>query len=238
VSFVSLQESLRRELRERIRERKLTGMDLARRTGFTQAHVSNFLNGKRGLKLTALDRMLKAVGLTVYDLLDPRALERFAAVPGGRDAEHGRVPLVDAREAGSGGVVTPAKARQFLRISRAFLDRLRPALLTSARKSWTRFVAIQVDGEDAAAMAPRLLPRARLLLDRHYNSLQPYRKDSRNIYAVRKPRGLVVRYVELVGSTLVLRPHNPEASVDLLPVRSGSYGEIIIGRVAQILVET
>jgi transcriptional regulator with XRE-family HTH domain len=238
VSFVSLQEGLRRELRHRIRDRKLTGMDLARRTGFTQAHVSNFLNGKRGLKLPALDRMLKAVGLTVYDLLDSRGLERFAGVPGGREGEDGRVPLVDASEAGSGKVVASEKARQFLTIPRGFLDRLRPALLTSARKSWTRFVAIQVDGEDAVAMAPRLPSRARLLLDRHYNSLQPYRKGSRNIYAVRKPRGLVVRYVELVGSTLVLRPHNPEASVDLLPVHSGNYGEMIIGRVAQIVVET
>jgi Helix-turn-helix domain len=237
VSFVSLQENLRRELRQRIREHKLTGMDLARRTGFTQAHVSNFLNGKRGLKLAALDRMLKAVSLAVYDLLDPGTLERFAAVPGGLDAEDVRVPLVDAKGAASGGVVAPEKARLLLKVPGAFLDRLRPALLTPGRKSWTRFVAIQVDREDAAAMAPRLLPRARLLLDRHYNSLQPYRKGDRNIYAVRKSRGLVVRYVELVAGTLVLRPHNPEASVDLLPVRSGSYGEMIIGRVAQILLE-
>ena len=35
-------------------------MEVARRTNFTQAHISNFLNRKRGLKLAALDRTLKA----------------------------------------------------------------------------------------------------------------------------------------------------------------------------------
>jgi Helix-turn-helix domain len=237
MSFVSLQENLRKELRRRIRAGELTGMDLARRAGFTQAHVSNFLNGKRGLKLGALDRVLKAVGLPIYDLLDARALKHLA-VPAEHHAEHVDVPLVDAKVAATSGVVVPADARQLLKVRRAFLDRLRPSLTTAARKSWTRFVAIEVDAKEAAAMTPLLLPRARLLLDRHYNSLEPYRKGEPNLYAVRKPRGLAVRYVEVVGKTLVLRPRNPEASVELLPVSSGNYGEMIVGRVVQIRLET
>src|ERR1700687_933924 len=55
MSFVGLQDQLRKELRRRIDSSELTGMELARRTGFTQAHISNFLNRKRGLKLSALD---------------------------------------------------------------------------------------------------------------------------------------------------------------------------------------
>ncbi len=58
MGFVALQEALRREVRRRIESGELTGMELAQKTGFTQAHISNFLNRKRGLKLRALDRML------------------------------------------------------------------------------------------------------------------------------------------------------------------------------------
>jgi hypothetical protein len=125
-----------------------------------------------------------------------------------------------------------------MRASRAFLDRLRASLATPARKSWTRFVAIEVDAKEAEAMAPLLRPRARLLLDRHSNSLEPYRRGEPNLYAVRKPPGLAVRYLEFARKTPVLRAHHPEAAVDLLPVSSGNYAEIIVGRVAQIRLET
>ena len=86
MTFVGLQEALRRELRKRIAAGELTGMELARRTGFTQAHISNFLNRKRGLKLTALDRALEAAGLSLYDLLNHQELARLAA----RQASEGR----------------------------------------------------------------------------------------------------------------------------------------------------
>ncbi len=79
MTFVGLQEALRKELRKRIAVGELTGMELARRTGFTQAHISNFLNRKRGLKLVALDRTLDAVGISLYDLLSLPELVRFAA---------------------------------------------------------------------------------------------------------------------------------------------------------------
>src|SRR5713226_6714476 len=95
MSFVSLQENLRHELRKRIEAGELTGMELARRTGFTQAHISNFLNRKRGLKLSALDRMLKAIGLSLYDLLNPHDLARFAAVPASTEGEYTGLPLVE-----------------------------------------------------------------------------------------------------------------------------------------------
>jgi transcriptional regulator with XRE-family HTH domain len=77
-------------------------MDLARRTGFTQAHISNFLSRKRGLKLGALDGMVKAVGLTIYDLFGARALGRFAA-PVESEANYVDVPLVDAKAAATTG---------------------------------------------------------------------------------------------------------------------------------------
>ena len=92
MTFAGLQEALRKELRKRIAAGELTGMELARRTDFTQAHISNFLNRKRGLKLAALDRALDAVGISLYDLLSPQELARYAA----RQANEKR------KEAGSG----------------------------------------------------------------------------------------------------------------------------------------
>ena len=105
MSFVSLQDNLRRELRKRIDAGQLTGMELARRTGFTQAHISNFLNRKRGLKLSALDRMLKAIGMSVYDLLNPHELVRFAAVPSGADEDYADVTLVEGAIAAGSEVI-------------------------------------------------------------------------------------------------------------------------------------
>lgn len=238
MSFVGLQESLRKELRRRIDAGELTGMELARRAGFTQAHISNFLNRKRGLKLTALDRMLKAVGLTIYDLLNPHDLVRFAAVPPGTDEEYTDVPVVEAA-ALAREVIVNEEVRRLLKFRRTFLGRLRADLAAPARKSWTRFVLFQPDPRETLAMAPRLSPGCTLLIDRHYNTLSPYRKNERNLYAVRKSGGVTVRYVDLAGTFLILRPHSPEFSAELLPIEEGrSYADLILGRIAQVAAET
>jgi transcriptional regulator with XRE-family HTH domain len=257
MSFVSLQESLRKEVRRRIDTGALTGMELARKTKFTQAHISNFLNGKRGLKLPALDRMCKALGLTLYDLLDPRALERYAAAPEGHDEEFANVPLVEGAIAAGREVIVNEDTREVLKFRRAFLKRisaetaaLPPQPGSSARSEWTRFVLIKVDAREGMSMWPRLAPGSTLLLDRHYNSLRAYRKGDRNMYAVRKGDGCTVKYVEVGGSAegaerpeasrlVVLRPHNPEYPVEVLPVEEGqTYADLIIGRVAHVAMET
>src|SRR5713101_6354058 len=125
MSFVALQESLRKELRKRIDAGELTGMELARRTGFTQAHISNFLNRKRGLKLSALDRMLKAIGLVLYDLLNPHDLVRFAAAPAGSDAEYVEVPLVASPAAAMSEVIVNDEVQELLKMKRAVLNHIR-----------------------------------------------------------------------------------------------------------------
>ncbi len=239
MSFVALQESLRKELRKRIDAGELTGMELARRTGFTQAHISNFLNRKRGLKLTALDRMLKAIGLSVYDLLDPHELVRFAAVPASTEAEYAEVPLVEGSSAAASEVIVNEEVRELVKFRRAFLNRIRADLAALARKSWTRFVLIRADTREGMSMWPRLNPGCTILLDRHYTTLRHYRKNDRNIYAVRKAGGCIVKYVELSGSFLILRPHNPDHPVEILPIPEGqTAADLLIGRVAHVAVET
>jgi len=238
MSFVSLQESLRKELRKRIDAGELTGMELARRTGFTQAHISNFLNRKRGLKLTALDRMLKAIGLSLYDLLNPHELVRFAAVPASTDAEYVEVPVVDGATAARSEVIVNEEVKELLKLRRGFLSHIRGELAAPSRKSWTRFVLIQTDTKEGMSMWPRLSPASILLIDRHYNTLRPYRKNDRNIYAVRKDDSCTVKYVELSGSQLILRPDNPDYAVGVISIPEGqTAADLIIGRVAYVTAE-
>jgi transcriptional regulator with XRE-family HTH domain len=269
MSFVGLQDNLRKELRKRIDAGELTGMELARRTGFTQAHISNFLNKKRGLKLSALDKMVKAIGLTLYDLLNPHEVAKVAAVSprsgtGKGDEEYEAAPLVEGSIAAGSEVIVNEEVKELLKFRRSFLQRLRADLAAVpkgqgsgvrgqgsvvSRKEWTRFVLIKVDQKEGLSMWPRVGPGATLLIDRHYNSLRPYHKGERNLYAVRKGDGCTVKYVELreaeregVGvnpALLVLRPHNPDYPVEVLPIEEGqTYADLIIGRVAHVSVET
>ncbi len=262
MSFVALQDNLRKELRKRIDAGELTGMELARRTNFTQAHISNFLNKKRGLKLSALDKMVKAIGLTLYDLLNPHEVAKVAAVSrsagSGKDEEYEVAPLVEGSIAAGSEVIVNEEVKELLKFRRSFLQRLRADLAAVpkgqgsgvSRKEWTRFVLIKVDQKEGLSMWPRVAPGATLLLDRHYNSLRPYHKGERNLYAVRKGDGCTVKYVELrsaegsgapgaPGGLLVLRPHNPDYPVEVLPIEEGqTYADLIIGRVAHVSVET
>jgi hypothetical protein len=52
------------------------------------------------------------------------------------------------------------------------------------RENWERFVIIRADGREDMSLYPRLLPGATVLIDRHYNSLKPYRKGESNMHAV------------------------------------------------------
>ena len=80
MKFKALQENLRKELWARIDAGELTGLGLAAMTGFKQAHISNFLNGKRGLSLEGMDRVLKMQKLSVLDLLDPEEVNKRASI--------------------------------------------------------------------------------------------------------------------------------------------------------------
>jgi hypothetical protein len=99
-------------------------------------------------------------------------------------------------------------------------------------------VAVRVQAADAQPMEPLLLPDAITLLDRHYNSLMPYRPNRPNLYAVRHGAHLTLRYVDFASNRLVLRPHNIAFPVDLIEIDPGeSPGDLLAGRVALILNE-
>lgn len=235
--FLILQERLRRFLLARIGAGQLSGLQLAQQTGFQQAHICNFLNHKRGLSLEGMDRVLAVQQLSVLDLLEPGELAQRGKGSAGQDADFDNVLLVDAVAAAE-PIIISGQVRDVLKFKKNFLRRLRPEM-DGPRDDWHRFVLIKAGARDGMSMYPRMTPGATLLLDRHYNSLKPYRRGDANMYAVRKDGGCTVKYVELAASHLVLRPHNQSYPVELLPLADPRrYAEAIIGRVCHVGIET
>src|SRR3977135_4183771 len=105
MKFRALQENLRKTLWSRIEEGDLTGLHLAAQTGFKQAHISNFLNRKRGLSLEGMDKVLNVQHLSVLDLLDPAEINKRASLlPPGED-EFDNVVVADPHIAASEALI-------------------------------------------------------------------------------------------------------------------------------------
>lgn len=237
MKFKSLQENLRKAIWERIDEGDLTGLRLAEQTGFKQAHISNFLNRKRSLSLEGMDRVLNVQHLSVLDLLDPAEVNKRASIPPPSDDEFDNIFVVESAVAATQPLVMSMNVREIQKFKRSFLRKLRPEM-HGKRSDWERFVAITTDS-DAMSMYPRLLPGATVLIDRHYNSLQPYRKGELNMYAVHTNGVSKIRYVELAGKSIVLRPHNQTYAIEVLPIDDKkSVAECLVGRVCYIGMET
>jgi hypothetical protein len=234
MNFLQLHERLRVEMLRRIERGVLTPSMLARQTRFVPAHISNFLNRKRMLSLEALDKVLLAQGLTVADLLDPVA-------PDLRDSSRLRyysVPLVANSTAVNHSIIPANLVLDVLKIKTGILKELRQKC-SARRRAWERFVAVRIGGEQADSMYPVLPPSATVLIDRHYSSVADYSRGRRSIHAVRYGSLLRFRYVELVRNQLVLRPHNLAYSVELIETSlDQAPGDLLIGRVFQIIVET
>lgn len=96
-----LQARLRAIIWSRIHRGEVTGLALAREAGFQQAHLSNFLNSRRGLSLESMDRLLHAMQLGTLDLVEPDELYRRAGHAPPDSAGHRMVGLVSAENAGS-----------------------------------------------------------------------------------------------------------------------------------------
>ena len=238
MKFKSLQENLRKAIWERIDEGDLTGLRLAEQTGFKQAHISNFLNRKRSLSLEGMDRVLSVQRLSVLDLLDPAEVNKRASIPPPSEDEFENIFVVDGATAATQPLIMSMKVHEIQKFKRSFLRKLRPDM-HGRRGDWERFVVIKVEAVDGMSMYPRLLPGATVLLDRHYNSLQPYRKGELNMYAVNQNGACVVRYVELAGRNMVLRPHNQSYAVEVVPLAQGEgVSDYLIGRGCYMGIET
>jgi hypothetical protein len=228
-----LQDKLRAHIRARIDRGELTGTGLSREAGFQQGHLSNFLNARRGLSLESMDRLLETLNIGVLDLADLKDIERRAPHPAGASGFES-VAVVSGEQAARLPRFTPEQVRESRNFSKSFLRKLKPND-ASNRSEWLRFVLLQLDAKAAGGMFPHIPAGATLLVDRHYNSLQPYRRLQPNIYAVHAEARCLIGYVSVSGDHQVLRPRNPQHSVELVRIDRGrSYHDYIVGRVCHV----
>jgi len=238
MKFRVLRDNLRNTLWERIEEGGLTGLRLAQQTGFKQAHISNFLNRKRGLSLEGMDKVLTVQHLSVLDLLDPAEVNKRATILPPSDDEFQNILLTDGTIAATHPLITSMNVKEIVKFKKSFLKKLKTET-EGDRGHWERFVVIKVDAREGMSMYPRLLPGATLLIDRHYNSLKPYRRGELNMYAVLKNESCTVKYVETGSNHLILRPHNPAYPVEVMAMEDGkSPSDYLVGRVCHIGIET
>lgn len=234
--FRDLQEALRQLLWGRIESGELTGMSLAEKTGFRQAHISNFLNRKRGLSLDGMDRVLTVEELSVLDLVPSDEINARASIPPPPEDEYANLLLVDPQHAGQ-AQIHARDVLEVLKFKQSFLRRMREDI-HGDRANWLRFVMMKPSRACCEAMGPRLAPGCTVLIDRHYNALEPYRRGERTMYAVQTGSEAMVRYVSVTESTLVLRPESQNAQVKLLRVPvNGTPSQLLIGRVAYVSME-
>lgn len=237
MKFRQLQDILRRRLLDKISRKELTALGLAGQTGFRQPHITNFLNKKRSLSIPAMDRVLAVQKMSVLDLLDPNEVNKRASILPPSEDDFENVLLVEGTIAAGEPIITSERVKDILKFKKSFLRRLRPSE-ESAGDDWRRFVLIKVDAHDGMSMYPRLLPGATVLIDRHYKSLRPYRRQEPNMYAVRHGGGATVKYVELSGRNLVLRPHNQSYPISVLEIEEDkTYADYIIGRICHVAIE-
>lgn len=237
MNFQDLHELLRLELVRRIERGALTGSRIAQQAGFQQAHISNFLNRRRSLSLEGLDRVMAAQNITIDQLLPVEIAASAAPVHQTSSDPLETVPVVSASAAMDDAHISPSAIIETIQVSASRLDDNRAR--SSARHAhWQRFVAIRADAQQAAAMDPVLLPGAIAVLDRHYNSLAPYRAHQPTLYAVRCGAALLVRFVDFDEGRLILRPYSRNFPVQLLPLAAHeSPGDYLVGRVCLVFSE-
>jgi plasmid maintenance system antidote protein VapI len=238
MNFQDLHELLRLELLRRIDRGTLTQSRLAQQAGFQQAHISNFLNKKRALSLEGLDRVLASQRLSVEHIL-PLDLNAHAStvIPVENSDPIEIVPVVSPSAAMDDAVIPPASIIETVQVSASRLhdNRARPS---TKHAHWQRFLAIRADTQQSAAMDPLLSPGAIAVLDRHYNSLAPYRAHQPTLYAVRCGAALLLRFVDFDEGRLILRPYSRDFPVQLLPLGSHETpADYIVGRVCLIFSE-
>ncbi len=234
MKLLELHERLRLETWRRIDQGILSSSLLARKAGLAQAHISNFLHGRRRLSLPALDRILVAEALSVEEL----SPHRDSPAPAKPERESwDSIPIVAQSAALASPVITPRLILDSLQLPSGWLTGL-PVRRAVARRAWQRFVAVRVTALQALPMDPALRAGSLAVIDRHYNSLADCRPPHPNVYAVRSGSQMLFRYVAFESGRLVLRPRSPEhplSVMELAPDESPS--DLLVGRVCLCVSE-
>lgn len=233
MTLQDLQEQLRVHIRARIGRGELTGIGLARAADFPQGHLSNFLNARRGLSLESMDRLLDTLGIGILDLLETKEIEEHVELPRKDGVE--RIALVSPEHAALARFA-PEQILETRSFNKSFLRKLR-ARDAEDRRDWLRFVVIRLELKGVPLIALRTA-RAALLIDRHYSSLDPYRRFQPNLYVVSFGGRCNMGYVSLFDDYLLVRTRDPQQEVEMLRIERGrSYSEYVVGRVCHVGLE-
>lgn len=234
MNMTQMHERLRMELVRRIQRGTLSVSLLSRQTGFNQSHLSNFLNCRRQLSLHAMDRILSAQHLGAGDLIPAPSIREL--VPAQDDLCS--VPVVSHAAAATEPFIRPGAVHALLHLPASAVQSVR-AHASVTRRMWQRFVAVRIASGDALPMEPVVSPDAYAIIDRHYNSLTPYRPHRPTLYAIRWRAHLVLRYLDFKSGRLILRPRNHTFPVELVEIEpDAAPSESITGRVLMTLNET
>ncbi|MEI9980801.1 MAG: hypothetical protein WDN23_17730 [Edaphobacter sp.] len=239
MNFQDLHELLRLELLRRIESGALTGTRLARQAGFQQAHISNFLNRKRALSLEGLDRVLASQNITIDQLL-PLEIQAAHSPQHQSTDPIEAIPIVSPSVAMDEPHILPAAIIETIHVSASRLHGNLPNRVraSTSHAHWQRFLAIRADAQQSAAMEPLITPGAIAVLDRHYNSLAPYRAHQPTLYAVRCGAALLLRFVDFDEGRLILRPWSRDFPIQLLPLATHETpADYLVGRVCLLFSE-
>jgi len=233
VTLQDLQEQLRAHIRSRMGRGELNGVGLARAADFPQGHLSNFLNGRRGLSLESMDRLLDTLGIGILDLLETREIEQHVELPRKEGVE--RIALVSPEHA-TLARFAPEQILETRSFNKSFLRRLRPSDAED-RRDWLRFVVIRLELKSVPLIAYRTT-RVTLLIDRHYSSLDPYRRFQPNVYVISFEGRCSMGYVTVRDDYLLLRTRDAQQEVEMVRIERGrNYSDYIVGRVCHVGLE-
>lgn len=235
--FHDLQETLRKVLLDRIDAGELTGMALAEKTGFRQAHISNFLNRKRGLSIEGMDRVLKVEELSILDLVPADEINARASIPPPAEDEYANLLLVGPEHAAR-PQVHASETLEVVKFKQSLLRRLRPAP-AGDRHDWLRFVLLKPSRSCCEAMSPRIGAGCMVLIDRHHNEVPVFRRGDHPMYAVLDGNETVVRYIEVHDDVMTLQPEARRGPCKLLRAAPGkALHDLIVGRVCHVSMDT
>ena len=212
----------------------LSVTETAKKIGTGQPTLSNYLQGNTSVSTKLFDKILKAL-----DIHDAALLENpppLLADP------RTTVPLVNHSRAISTPIITQEDVDAFLPTETASLNRLLQHCDGARREGWTRFVAIQVNAEQAEFMQPVLRKDRPVIIDRHHQKMDLLFRGNPPIYAVAMKGKLILGYVSVSrrNDHLNVSPATISAkarSVDIYLDDNPDFARFIVGRVCNILID-
>lgn len=138
MTFQNLLTDLRKRLELSVSDGTFTGTEIAGRVGVAQAHVSNFLNGHRGISPELADKFLTVLGLDVEALIAERSIRDRSPFEVSDHDDPCVVPVVSSKEA-----LHPVIQQRFVQTVVYLPRNLAPEKKCKSRQHWTRLIGVE-----------------------------------------------------------------------------------------------